>query len=206
MLLLAGRNGVGKSTLIRIAAGCLRADAGLVRVDGETIERPTLARMARRGVFFLPDQQLLTPGLKVGEQLIAVARRFRMLHQMDVVRRDLDLPELEDQTPTQLSVGQLRRATLALPLLRNPAVLLADEPLRGIDPTGAERLLAAMQRLARNGAAIVVSGHEVTTLMEFTDDVVWCTAGTTHAFASPGAAAVDWAFQREFLGGQHCLA
>lgn len=129
-----------------------------------------------------------------------------MLHQMDVVRHELDLMDLEAQTPTQLSVGQLRRATLALALLRNPAVLLADEPLRGIDPIGAERLLVAMQRLARQGAAIIVSGHEVTTLMEFTDDVVWCTAGTTHAFASPGAANEDWAFRQEFLGGQHCLA
>ena len=69
-----------------------------------------------------------------------------------------------------MSVGEQRRATLGLAILRNPDVLLADEPLRGIDPIDSERMLEAMQQLARQGAAIVVTGHETSLLTEFCDE------------------------------------
>ncbi len=203
VVLLAGRNGAGKSTLLRIAAGCLRPDSGLIRVGGLLVQKPTLARMARAGLFFLPDQQLLTPGLRAGLQMAAVARRYFTMDKIDTVRRELNIGAIDDLTPTQLSTGQLRRVTLALALLRDPAVLLADEPVRGISPIEAELMLRAMRRLAREGAAVVVSGQEVTTLADHCDEIVWCHAGTTRAFASVQAGCDDWSFQQEFLGGQY---
>lgn len=200
LLLLAGRNGAGKSTLLKIAAGRLRAESGHVCIRGQTVMRPTLATMARRGLFFLPEQQLLTPGLRVGQQLDAVARRFHTEDEVRTVCRSLELDGLGGSTPTQLSVGQLRRASMAFALLRRPGILLADEPIRGIAPIEAERILSAMRELVSRGSAVVVTGHEVPTLMACADAVVWCRAGTTQAFASPAAAFDDWAFQQEFLG------
>lgn len=202
MLLLVGRNGVGKSTLLRIAAGRLRAESGRVCIRGQTVMRPTLAGMARRGLFFLPDQHLLTPGLRVGLQLDAVARRFHTEDEVRTVCRDLELDSLGGFTPTRLSVGQLRRATIAFALLRRPGILLADEPVRGIAPIEAELILMAMRQLASHGSAVVVTGHEISTLMAHADAVVWCRAGTTQAFASPAAALDDWAFGQEFLGAR----
>jgi ABC-type multidrug transport system ATPase subunit len=70
-----------------------------------------------------------------------------------------------------MSVGEQRRATLALAVLRNPAILLADEPIRGIDPIDSERMLQAMQELARRGAAVVVTGHEMGLLGEYSDEM-----------------------------------
>jgi ABC-type multidrug transport system ATPase subunit len=167
---LAGPNGTGKTTLLRIAAGCLRAEIGRVNVNGRWIRRPTLARMARAGVFFMPDGPLLSPSLELTRQLGGVAQRFGTLQHMESVCDQLALHGLGARSPTQMSVGEQRRATLGLAILRNPDILLADEPLRGIDPIDSERMLEAMQQLARLGAAVVVTGHETSLLTEYCDE------------------------------------
>ncbi len=167
---LAGPNGTGKTTLLRIAAGCLRAEIGRVNVNGRWIRRPTLARMARAGVFFMPEGPLLTPSVLLTRQLRATAERFGASHRIESVSEQLSLDDLGARSPSQMSVGEQRRATLGLAILRNPDILLADEPLRGIDPIDSERMLEAMQQLARLGAAIVVTGHETSLLTEYCDE------------------------------------
>jgi ABC-2 type transport system ATP-binding protein len=164
---LAGPNGTGKTTLLRIAAGCLRAEVGRVNVNGLWIQRPTLACMARAGVFFMPDGPLLTPSMPLARQLAAVAERFGTGRKVEPVSAQLALDELAGQSPSHMSVGQQRRATLGLALLRNPGILLVDEPLRGIDPLDSERMLSAMRELAMEGAAVVVTGHEMSLLTEY---------------------------------------
>jgi ABC-type multidrug transport system ATPase subunit len=170
MMHLVGPNGAGKTTLLRIAAGCLRAEIGRVSVNGRWIRRPTLPRMARAGVFFMPEEPLLTPSMPVSRQLGAVAERFGTSDRMKPVSEQLALGDLGDRSPTQMSVGEQRRATLALAVLRNPEILLTDEPLRGIDPIDSERMLQTMRDVARQGAAVVVTGHEMGLLAEFCDE------------------------------------
>lgn len=167
---LVGSNGSGKTTILRIAAGCLRAEVGRVNVNGRWIRRPTLARMARAGIFFMPEGALLTPSMPLGRQLLAVAERFETLDQIASVTEQLALDEFGDRSPSQMSAGEQRRGTLGLAVLRNPGVLLADEPLRGIDPIDSERMVQAMQDLARQGAAVVVTGHEMSLLSEYCDE------------------------------------
>jgi ABC-2 type transport system ATP-binding protein len=89
---------------------------------------------------------------------------------MGTISDQLALDSLREGLPGRMSAGEQRRATLGLALLRNPRVLLADEPLRGIDPIDSERILAAMRELARHGAAVVVTGHEMAMRGEFCDD------------------------------------
>jgi ABC-type multidrug transport system ATPase subunit len=167
---LAGPNGTGKTTLLRIAAGCLRPEIGRVNVNGRWIRRPTLARMARAGVFFMPEGPLLTPSVLLTRQLRATAERFGASHRIESVSEQLSLDDLGARSPSQMSVGEQRRATLGFAILRNPDILLADEPLRGIDPIDSERMLEAMQQLARLGAAVVVTGHETSLLTEYCDE------------------------------------
>jgi rhamnose transport system ATP-binding protein len=64
---VAGRNGAGKSTLMRIVAGVLRPDFGVIRYGGLTFGRPTLFRLARRGLFYLPDRGILSPSKNLGD-------------------------------------------------------------------------------------------------------------------------------------------
>ncbi len=196
---LLGRNGCGKSTLLKIGAGVLAADHGVVRLAGEVWERPRLDRLARRGLFYLPDRELLSRRLTLRQQVSALAWRFpgvepsRAFGQLDVTR-------FLDETSSQLSGGERRRAEVALAVMRRPLCLLADEPLTGIGPSDAAMIAQALRGLAAGGCAVIVTGHEVPDLLDLADDVVWMTAGTTHGLGSAGAAAAHEQFRRDYLG------
>lgn len=197
---LLGRNGTGKSTLLRIAAGIVRADAGTVHLDGAHLARPSLPRLARAGVFFLPDHDILSPTLTLGDQLRLVERRYGARRAEEAARL-AQVEEFLDARPPALSGGELRRAELALALARRPRCLLADEPFRGIAPVDHELLGAILAGMAAEGCAVVVTGHEVATLLAVAHHVTWCTSGTTYELGAPAVALSHEAFVREYAGG-----
>jgi ABC-type multidrug transport system ATPase subunit len=197
---LLGRNGSGKSTLMKIAAGVLRADSGEVFVEGKVVDRPTQASMARAGVFFLPDHDLLSPSFTLGEQLAFFSDRFAGA-PVDEAAERTGTTEFLRCRPHTLSGGEQRRAELAAVIARRPACLLADEPYRGIAPVDHDRLTAIFRGLAANGCAVVVTGHEVPSLMELADHVTWCTSGTTYELGPPGVAARHEGFRADYLAG-----
>lgn len=197
---LCGRNGTGKSTLLAIAAGWQRADTGAVHFDGMTWLRPSLPALAARGVFFLPDRAILSPGIPLGRQLDVVRRRFNSPEAVGAIAEALGISSCLEVLPPRLSGGETRRAEIALACIRQPRCLLADEPYRGISPLDADAITQALRNLSAGGCAIVISGHEIETLFAAAEAVVWCSDGSTHEYASVTAARGDWRFQREYLG------
>lgn len=197
---LFGRNGSGKTTLLRIAAGVIGADQGVVHFHGRVYLRPAIHRLARDGLFFMPERDLLLRNLRVREQLDLVARRFGVESRVRAIEEEMSLTECGDRYPHELSGGEQRRVELALIVLRAPSCLLADEPLMGISPHDAEATAARLRALADNGCAVVVTGHEVPVLLDMADDVVWVTAGTTHGLGTSAQARDHWQFSRDYLG------
>jgi lipopolysaccharide export system ATP-binding protein len=196
---LLGRNGCGKTTLLRIGAGTLAADAGVVHFDGEAYLRPRLHRLARLGLYYLPQDRVLSNRWTLGQHLDALRWRFPHPNEPAVLDR-LGLAELLDHFPDELSGGERRRAAIAIAMLRRPRCLLADEPFVGINPTTAEQVAAALREMAGAGCAIVITGHEVRQLMAVAHDVVWMVAGTTHGLGAPESALRHDQFRREYLG------
>lgn len=196
---LFGRNGCGKSTLLKVATGELRADHGVVLFDGRAWLRPRLHELAARGLFYLPDRDLLSRRLTLREQIRAVEWRFGASRTAGILER-LQIGHLLDQIPTQLSGGERRRADIAAAWIRAPRCLLADEPFAGIDPADAEVVAKAFREMARDGCALVITGHEVRQLLDTADDIVWMTAGTTHGIGTPEQAVRHEQFRREYLG------
>ena len=194
-----GRNGEGKSTLMKIAVGWLRADSGIVRFGGTTIERPTLHGLATRGLFYLPDHDILAPTLPLGAQLRLFELRYGRRTVADTARL-AGVEHLLGRTPGSFSGGELRRAEIALAIARRPTVLVADEPYRGITPADHDDLTGLFRALAAEGCAVVVSGHEVPSLLKAADHVTWCTSGTTHELGTPSQAVEHHAFRRDYLG------
>lgn len=196
---LFGRNGTGKSTLLKIAAGWTPADTGVVHFAGRAFLRPRLARLARHGLFYLPDHDLLSPAFSVRRQLAMVRRRFDG-GDVDEALALTGVAAVADRKPSSLSGGERRRAEFAAALVRRPLCLLADEPFRGVAPHDAEVLTAVLRGLAADGCAVVVTGHEVPTLFAAADHVTWCTGGMTYDLGSPAQARAHDAFRREYLG------
>ena len=196
---LLGRNGAGKTTLLRILVGMMTPDNGVVRVDGIGQLRVTLHQLAARGVFFLPARDLLLPSLSVMSQMRAARDRFGGTGDLALLARVVGMAERVQQSPPALSGGERRRAELAVALAREPRVLVADEPLRGITPIDAEVLMGAMRQFAARGGAVVVTGHELPLLLPHLDHITWCHAGMTREFGSVAAAHADFAFRRDFM-------
>lgn len=194
---LLGRNGAGKSTLLRVAAGLLAPDAGSVFFNGIARERARLPWLAREGLCFLPDRELLSSAFTVREQLAFAADNAAVI--TDTADR-LGILKLIDARPHELSSGERRRAEVAFAMMRRPTCLLADEPLRNISPIDAEALLAVFQELAHGGCAVVITGHEVPALLAAVDHITWCTSGTTYEMGPPFMARTDERFLRDYLG------
>jgi len=196
---LLGRNGVGKSTLMKIAAGLVIPDSGTVRFDGRARETTRLHRLAREGLFLLPDHDLLSAAFSIREHLHFVGRAGTP-NGMDEAIETLSLGPLLDARPPELSSGERRRAEVALAWVRRPRCLLADEPLRHLAPIDGELLLGVLRSMTADGCAVIVTGHEVPSLLAAAHHVTWCTDGTTYELGPPFMARHDERFMKDFLG------
>jgi len=193
---LFGRNGEGKSTLLRCGLGLLRADAGVTILDDLRASPPSLAALARRGLFFLPDRDILADRLPMRRHLWGLLAAFP-----DAVVEPLDGPMAGalDRTPTTLSGGERRLLEVWFAEARHPTVLVTDEPLRGLSPIIAEAVAGRLSGLARRGAAVLVTGHETRALLEIADHVVWMTGGTTHHLGDRATALAHTQFTMNYL-------
>jgi lipopolysaccharide export system ATP-binding protein len=196
---LFGRNGIGKSTLLKIAAGLVQPDAGAVHFDGRFYESASLSALAGAGLFYLPDHDLLSSAFSVRKQLEMFRRQYNGA-AVDESAAKLGIADQMDKPPTALSGGERRRAELAAVLVRRPKCLLADEPFRGITPRDAEDLTHVFVDMAVQGMAVVITGHDVPVLLNAAHHVSWCTSGTTYELGPPAAAVLHDGFRRDYLG------
>ena len=195
---LLGRNGAGKSTLLRIAAGLVEADCGTVHFNGAFRPRPRLVHLAREGLCFVPDHDLLSNAFSVRRQL-EFASSPRDHNGVDRVAERLAIAPLIDARPFELSSGERRRAEIAFAILCRPVCLLVDEPLRNVSPIDGEALLKIFVEMAKDGCAVVITGHEVPAILSAVHHVTWCTSGTTYEMGPPFMARNDERFMRDYL-------
>jgi ABC-2 type transport system ATP-binding protein len=164
LLSIAGANGVGKTTLLRILAGALRADSGVVRLGGLDPERQRAAYQAQIGYLAAGDRGLYAR-LSVREQLgiwtrLAFVPRRRRPAAVAAALDRFDLVELADQRVERLSLGQRQRVRLALAFAHEPSVVLLDEPLTSLDPDGARTVTEAITRLRAAGGVCLWASPE----------------------------------------------
>ena len=194
-----GRNGIGKSTLMKIAVGRMQPDSGVIIYDGRARLNVHQAELAREGVFYLADEHLFSSAFSIRRQLHFLQETFDGGSVEEAAER-VGIKHVLDRRPYVLSGGECRRAELAAVLVRRPRCLVADEPYRGIAPKDAEELSTVFRELACSGCAVVLSGHEVHTLLDVADHVTWCESGTTQELGSPTQAKSHEQLRRGYLG------
>jgi len=172
-LALLGPNGAGKSTLLRLCAGLRPGYSGQVRLEGRAL--PSAAEVADRVVFVSQDQPPLGD-LRAGELVLTglaplrggwgsggVSDRNRARAAMETT----GTLELAGRSLATLSGGELRRVLLARALLREPRLLLLDEPLASLDLGAQGRVLELLQLAASRGAAVLVALHDINLAKRF---------------------------------------
>lgn len=156
-----GSNGAGKSTAMRIALGVLEPTSGQVTLDGKALD---LAARTRIG--YMPEERGLYPKMKVGDQLVYLAR----LHGMNAKAAHSAMEEWTERLGIEsrradivqsLSLGNQQRVQLAAALVHNPDILILDEPFSGLDPVAVDVMSKVLVDRAKLGAPVIFSSHQL---------------------------------------------
>jgi cobalt/nickel transport system ATP-binding protein len=177
-LAVLGANGCGKTTLLLHLNGTLKPISGRVELDGAVPgydRRSLLGWRGRVGLVLQdPDDQLFAATvaedvsfgpLNLGLPATEVRQR------VDEALAALGIAALAGRPTHQLSHGQKRRAALAGVLAMRPEVILLDEPTAGLDPAGADQLMACLERLHQAGTTLVISTHDLDLACAWADQV-----------------------------------
>ncbi|WGT47829.1 ABC transporter ATP-binding protein [Tessaracoccus lacteus] len=162
---LTGRNGAGKSTVLRCLVGADRPSEGTVTVNGVKVSETN--PVIRREVATVIDDLDFFPDLSVVEHLDLLARAHGLTDPdalVDEVLEEVQLVPQAGQLPSTLSSGQRRRLALATAFVRPRSLLVLDEPEQRLDVEGVEWLGRRLKQELAGGLAIVLASHEPTLL------------------------------------------
>lgn len=181
---LMGQNGSGKTTLSLHWVGILRPDKGEIIFKGkDTSDRSVKSLSGDVGyVFQYPDHQFVTD---TAADEIAYTPRLQGLEAAKVDRivqetlEKVGLTGVEDRHPFTLSMGEKRRLSIATMLVRNPQILILDEPTAGLDFRNTQRMISLLQNLRRQGTCIVLVTHTTHLVAQYAGRVVVMDEGRT---------------------------
>lgn len=171
---LLGRNGMGKSTLVRTLFGQLALQAGSLQVDGQDIRGWSTDRIARLGLAIVPEGRQCFPNLTVREHLTAFAaqRNAASVQQWDADRVFAMFPRLRERAGNmgnQLSGGEQQMLAIGRALVTNPKLLILDEATEGLAPLIREEIWQCLTRLRQAGQTLVVVDKYVNRLVQIAD-------------------------------------
>jgi branched-chain amino acid transport system ATP-binding protein len=169
---LLGRNGAGKSTTLKSLIGAVRPRSGRVVLDGEPIHGLAPHAIAARGLQLVPEDRRVFGSLNVEENLVLAGMtaksRWPLERAWEIFPR---LKERRRSRGTDLSGGEQQMLTIARALVRNPKIILLDEPFEGLAPIIVRDLLATCRALAEAGQTIVVVEQNISAAVSLADRV-----------------------------------
>ncbi len=172
-LSLMGRNGMGKTTLLRSLLGLTPPRRGTVKVYGRDMTGAATQKIVRQGIAFVPEDRGIFPNLTVRENLIMAARPG------PDGRREWDLKRVLDTFPrlaqrmthmgNHLSGGEQQMLTVGRALMTNPDLLILDEATEGLAPLIRKEIWSVVRQIKQSGIASVIVDKDVKALLELAD-------------------------------------
>jgi len=209
---IMGPSGTGKTTMLRHITGQLLPDAGEIRVDGRNV--PTLSRNElfdlREKIGFLFQNSALLTDFSVFENIAFPLRQHLKLPENLV--RNIVLTKLQavglrgaaELMPSELSGGMARRVALARAIVRDPMLILYDEPFVGLDPIALNQVLRLIRTLNDTlGITSILVAHEFAAVSRVVDHVYLIAGGKIAAEGTPAELARgDSPWTKQFFGGE----
>lgn len=164
---LLGPNGVGKTTLFQTVIGLLREDDGTVKIDGE---EHTGGKEIRSKIGYLPSGISFYGGMSARENLEYFAELADTEPDFDELLELVGLEDDADRNPKDFSTGMKKRLGIAQSLIKDPEIIIYDEPTTGLDPEGKRKFRNHAEKINKEkGKTIIISSHITTEISPLCD-------------------------------------
>ncbi len=176
---LLGPNGAGKTTTLRTILGLTPARSGSVAFDGRDVTHEATHEIAKSGIGWVPDDRRIFPTLTVARNL-AIARkktRFRAWNEKECFEIFSAMEYLMHRECENLSGGEMQMVAISRALLGSPGLVLFDEPSQGLAPKVVQDVMKTIERLRREGIAVLVVEQNVQSALQVADRAYVMNAG-----------------------------
>jgi lipopolysaccharide export system ATP-binding protein len=208
---LLGPNGAGKTTSFYMIVGLVRADAGEISIDGQSIEHMPIHRRSRLGLSYLPQEASIFRKLTVEQNVRAVLElqqgpdgraldKATIDERLDTLLQDLRVEHLRDSPAPALSGGERRRVEIARALATQPRFILLDEPFAGIDPIAVIEIQRIIGFLKSRGIGVLITDHNVRETLGICDHAFIISDGNVLARGTPSEIVNNADVRRVYLG------
>ena len=208
---LLGPNGAGKTTSFYMIVGLVRADAGEITIDGQSIEHMPIHKRSRLGLSYLPQEASIFRKLTVEQNVRAVLELQTDLagkpldpavinKRLDGLLQDLRVDHLRDSPAPALSGGERRRVEIARALATQPRFILLDEPFAGIDPIAVIEIQRIIGFLKSRGIGVLITDHNVRETLGICDHACIISDGHVLATGTPSEIVNNADVRRVYLG------
>ena len=208
---LLGPNGAGKTTSFYMIVGLIKADSGVIELDGQAITNKPMHERARLGVGYLPQEASVFRKLSVADNILAILELKRELSKADRRGRleqlldEFHLQGVRTQVGERLSGGERRRVEIARALASEPKFILLDEPFAGVDPISVGEIKAMIRDLARRQIGVLITDHNVRETLDICDRAYIVNEGHIIADGNTDAILSNEKVRSVYLGAQFRL-
>ena len=171
---LLGPNGAGKTTTFYLIVGLVKPNEGKVAFRGQDFTKMPVFMRARRGLGYLAQEPSIFRKLSVWSNVMAILETLRMSGRDRKARCEellatFDLMKVARQPAYTLSGGERRKLEIARALVREPSILMLDEPFAGVDPLAVNDIQDIVRRLRDQGLGIIITDHNVRETLSVVD-------------------------------------
>jgi branched-chain amino acid transport system ATP-binding protein len=206
LTLLLGRNGAGKTTTLRTIMGLWRASSGSLKFDGQDITQWPTPDIARLNIAYVPENMGIFSDLTVQENMLLAARAAKRVAHIDSARLAWIFqlfPAVEkfwNHPAGKLSGGQKQMLAVARAMVEPRALLIVDEPSKGLAPAIIDNMIHAFEQLKASGVSILLVEQNIHFAKRLGDSVVVMDNGVVVHAGSMQALSQDEALQERLLG------
>ncbi len=202
---LLGPNGAGKTTTFYMIVGLVKPDGGSVSFRGEDITSKPVYMRARKGLGYLAQEPSIFRKLSVWNNVMAILETLKMSSRDRAKRAEellapFDLMKVAKQPAYTLSGGERRKLEIARALVRNPAILMLDEPFAGVDPLSVNEIQEIVRALAKKGLGIIITDHNVRETLSVVDRAYMVDNGRLLREGTPEKLVADQDVRARYLG------
>jgi len=201
---LMGRNGMGKTTLIRTLLGLVPARRGEVRIDGKPMTHAAPHRIARQGIAYVPEGRGIFANLTVRENLLMAARSGTDGQSLWTYQRILEtfprLAQRQSLGGQQLSGGEQQMLAIGRALMTNPRLIILDEATEGLAPLIAREIWHILKSIRATGIAAIVVDKNFAAVSALTDRNVILVKGKIVFEGSGSELRAQTGLMQQYLG------